>query len=124
MPGAHGPWASMRGFTPGRHMMGFPGLGAGFPGIRPHSMGPHPHHHQHVHGHGHHHCHSHHHHHRGVFGDTHPFGGHGGHCGRHGGMGGHGHGPWSGPFGRQFPHFGDVGHRSGRRERAQSVPRF
>lgn len=115
MHGAHGPWASMRGFPSGRHMMGFPGFGAGFPGMRSHGVGPHPHPHLHHHHHGH----GHHHHHRGAFGDFHLFGGHGGHCGRSG-KSGHGHGN----FGRNFSHFGGVGHRSGRRERAQSVPRF
>lgn len=113
--GAHGPWASMRGFPPGRHTMGFPRFGA-FPGMMPHGMGPHSH--------------PHHHHHRGPFGAEFPFGGHGGHCGRFGGHKhghgyghghGHGHGPAAGPFGRHFQHFG-MGHASGRRERAHSVP--
>ncbi|XP_028894020.1 serine/threonine-protein phosphatase 1 regulatory subunit 10-like [Zeugodacus cucurbitae] len=113
MRGAHRPWASMRGFASGRHTMGFPGCGAGFPGMMSHPH-PHPHHH-------HHHHHGPHHHHRGAFGDFHSFAGRGGHCGR----GGHGHGPSPGAFGRHFPHFGGgMGHCSGYRERARSVPRF
>lgn len=121
MRGAHGSWAAMRGFPPGRHMMGFSGFGAGFPGMMSRGVGPYSHPHPHYRHHGHHH-----HHHRGAFGEFHSLPARGGHCGCGGrsGRGGLGHGPPAGPFNRHFTYFGDVGHCSGRRERAHSAPRF